>query len=139
MDTAAYETFRRLLEKGIAYTIEDAQKNVSDPLPKQLHIELMNFGQKGKELSLDEVMSFIYQDGIFPRIVDIAVRGIKDDKTLIWLRASDHTYVSNLDETWNTPKGLGPFKSLGLMLPNAIWLRSRPLSSKDLEEAGRVS
>ena len=101
-----------------------------------MYLGLEAFGQQGKDLSLDEVLSFLYRDGTFPRIVDIAVRGIKDGRTFIWVRPSGHTYVSDFAQAWNTPVGMGPFKSIGLMLPGFIWQRSRPLSTQDLKEAG---
>ncbi len=106
------------------------------PLPTQIYLGLEAFEQRGKELSLDEVMLFLYQDGTFPRIIDVAVRGIKNGSTFIWLRPSGHAYVSDFSQTWNTPVGMGPFKNIGLMLPYFIWQRSRPLSIQDLEEAG---
>ncbi len=37
-------------------------------------------------------MSFLYQDGAFPRIVDVAIRGIKEDHLLIELREATYEY-----------------------------------------------
>ena len=136
MPTITKEALQQLLEKGITIAVDEAQKEVSDSLPAQMYLGLEAFGQQGKDLSLDEVLSFLYRDGTFPRIVDIAVRGIKDGRTFIWIRPSGHTYVSDFAQAWNTPVGMGPFKSIGLMLPGFIWQRSRPLSTQDLKEAG---
>ena len=138
MTTDIEETLRRLFEKCIAMAIEDVQKQVAGPLPTQLALGLESFGQRGKVLTWDEVMLFLYQDGTFPRIVDVAVRGIKDERTLMWIRPSDHPYVNDFSQTWNTPKGMGPFKSVGLIAPYQIWHRPRPLSIEDLKESGEM-
>ena len=132
-----YEALRLLLEKGITTTLVEAQKEVSYTLPQQIYITLGAFRQDDRDLSIEEVMQFLFQEGAFPRVVDIAVRGIKNGRTLIWIRPSDHPYVTTLVETWNTPPGMGPFKSLGLMLPYSIWKRPRPLSYQDMLEAGK--
>ncbi len=58
-------------------------------------------------MSLDEVLSFLYRDGTFPRIVDIAVRGIKDGRTFIWVRPSGHTYVSGFCSGLEHPSRYG--------------------------------
>ena len=73
----------------------------------------------------------------FPQIIDVAVRGIKQEATLIWLRPSGHAYVRDFAQTWNTPVGMGPFKKCGLILPYSLSPRSMSLSVQDLEEAGK--
>jgi hypothetical protein len=136
MSTVTKEALQQLLEKCIINAVVVAQKEIADPLPAQFYLGLGAFGQQEKELSPDEVLSFLFRDGTFPRIVDIAVRGIKDGRTFIWIRPSGHAYVSDFAQTWNTPAGMGPFKSIGLMLPGFLWQYSRPLSIQDLREAG---
>ena len=136
MSAVTKEALQQLFEHCITMVVEDVQKHVSAPLPTRISLGLEAFGQRGKVLSLDEVMHFLYQDGTFPRIVDVAVRGIKQEATLIWLRPSEHAYVSDFSQTWNTPVGMGPFKKCGLILPYSLSQRSMPLSVQDLEEAG---
>ncbi len=136
MPTVTEETIRQLLDQCIVVALKEAQQEVSESLPTLLYVGLAAFGQHGKELSLDEVIPFLYRDGTFPKVVDVAVRGIKDERTFIWIRPSGHKYVSELSQTWNTPAGRGPFKSVGLMMPALIWDRSRPFSLQDLKEAG---
>ena len=109
------------------------QKGIADPLPAELYLGLEAFGQRGKELSIEEVLSFLYRDGTFPRIVDIAVRGIKDGRTFIWIRPSGHAYVSDFAQTWNTPVGMGPFKRI---VPGFLWKRSGLVSTQELKEEG---
>jgi hypothetical protein len=110
-----------------------AQQQVADPLPKATRLELA--GNKNRGLSLEEVVSGLYRDGTFPRIVDVFVQGIADEQTLLYLRPSGHAWTEDLAQTWNQPAGRGPFKSLGLLLPASIARRPRPLSRQDLEEA----
>src|SRR5258708_39628804 len=130
------EIIRKFPKRGIAPAVKEAQQQVSEPLPTLLYVELEAFGQHGKELSLGEVIPFLFRDGTFPKVVDIAVRGIKDERTFIWIRPSGHEYVSDFSQTWNTPAGRGPFNSVGLMMPASIWERSRPFSPQDLKGAG---
>jgi hypothetical protein len=136
MSTATETTLRQLLEKGISVAREEAQKEVVDLLPMHQYLGLEAFGQRGKELSFDEIMSFLYRDGTFPRVVNICIRGIRDERTFVWIRPSGHTYVSDFSQTLNQPTGMGPFSSGGLMLPGAMWEHPRPFSLQDLKEAG---
>lgn len=133
MSTLTKETFRDLLLECIRITMDTAQKDIADPLPEKWSLELAAFGQAGKIASLDEVLAFLYVQGTFPRIVDIAVRGFTKDATLIWIRPSAHPYVSDIKETWNQPPGMGPFKSIGLILPKSLWDRPRPFLLHELE------
>jgi len=135
MSTVTEATLRELLEKSISTAIEEAQKEVVNPLPVDKYLGLEAFGQCGKELSFDEVMSFLYRDGTFPRVADIYIRGIRDEHTFVWIRPSGHAYVSDFSQTLNRPAGMGPFNSGGLMLPGAKWERPRPFSLQDLKEA----
>lgn len=132
------EILRSALIQCMNRAREKAQQDVSEPLPESLFLGLDAFGQQGKELSLDEAMAFLYRKGTFPRVVDVAVRGIREGRTFIWIRPSGHSYVSSFSQTWNSPVGMGPFKSIGLMLPHLMWKRIRPLSLRDLEEAGET-
>lgn len=131
--TLTKEIFRDLLLECIRITTDTAQKDVAEPLPEKLSLELAAFGQAGKITTLDEVLSFLYVQGTFPRIVDVAVKGVTKDATLIWIRPSAHPYVSDIRETWNQPPGMGPFKSIGLMLPKSLWDRPRPFSLRELD------
>lgn len=127
------EAFRLLLEQAIQESMGLAQQQVADALPKTTQLELA--GNRNRGLSLEEVISGLYRDTTFPRIVDVFVQGIADEQTLIFLRPSGHAWTEDLAQTWNQPAGMGPFKSPGLLLPAAIAQRPRPLSRQDLEEA----
>jgi hypothetical protein len=137
MEIITFETLCELLKRCINSTIDDVQEEIPDPLPRTLYLELAAFDRSGKDTSFEEVMSLLYIDGTFPQVVDIGVKGITKGSTIIWIRPSSHTYVSNISDTWNQPPGMGPFKSIGLILPKMIWDRPRSLSRHDLEDAAR--
>ncbi len=138
MQIVTQEDFFQLLKDGIRDAIQLAQKDCAFSLPQDISFELANYDQYRKEKTFDEIVTFLYKDGTFPRIIDVAVRGINDGKTLIWLRASGHEWVRDIAQTWNSPAGRGPFKSLGLLLPSLIWQRPRPFSIEDMEESGNT-
>lgn len=129
---------KHLLEQAIEITLTQVQQNMSEPLPQQVCFQVENDASKSTYYAVDDIIHYFYKDGSFPRLVDIAVRGIdRDGCILVWLRMSGHSFVQDIADTWNTPSGSGPFKSIGLMLPHSIWIRPRPLSLRDLREAGQ--
>jgi len=60
----------------------------------------------------DEVLEELYlgPDKFF-RIVDVAVLRVLRDRCVVFVRVSGHPPASFAD-TWNQPKGSGPFKQL---------------------------
>lgn len=100
-----------------------------------LRYRLLSFGFDDEDLSLDAIADLLYFDGTFPPIIDVFVRGIAADATLIWLLVPGYPWTSELERTWNDPPGSGPFKSLGLILPTSTWARPHPLHLSDLQAA----
>lgn len=135
MDGLTQQQFTQLLLGAAHLSIDLAQIQVSDPLPQEVCWELSAYGLAGKESSMDEIVAMLYRDGSFPAVVDVAVKGVHDTCTVIGLVPSGHGFVNDIGATWNTPTGMGPFKSIGLMLPYPIWQRQRPLTLIDLREA----
>lgn len=129
------EAFHLLLEQAIQRSMNLAQDQVAYLLPQTTRLELALAGYSDRALSLEEVVSVLYREGTFPRIVDVFAQGIAQEQTCIFLRPSGHAWTNDLAQTWNQPAGTGPFKSLGLLLPTSIARRPRPLSRQDLEEA----
>jgi len=126
MQMVTKEAFAELFQQCITLALEETQKQVAYPLPKELYLGLEAFGQRGKALSMEEVLSF-------PRVVDIAVRGIREERTFIWIRPSGHAYVNDFTHTWNTPVGMGPFKKV---VSGFLWQRSELVSTQELKEEG---
>ena len=54
MQTVAKEAFAALFQQCIAMALEETQKQVADPLPKELYLGLESFEQRGKALSMEE-------------------------------------------------------------------------------------
>lgn len=135
MATISREEFERLLVQAAHMSIEVAQEQVNGTLPDKLRWELTGFGRSGKESSLEQIVEILYRSGHFPVIIDVFVTGVIDAFTIIRARPSGHHFVDDITKTWNTPVGMGPFKTLGLILPGRIWYRPRPLSLDDLREA----
>lgn len=88
----------------------------------------------GKLYELEEAVDRLLDNGAFPPIVDLTIRGSLESKPLcIWI-PSGHPKVSNLEETWN--EGFGPFKPMGLMIPSHLG-GSAPLDSNRLALIGQ--
>lgn len=135
MTDLSRESLQTLLQQAIEQSMEVAQAEVAEPLPRDVILELGAFDQAGQESSVDTVTSHLYRGGMFPKLVNVAVRGVSRGKTLIWIGPSGHAFVKDLSEAWNDPRGTGPFKPVGLMVKPPIWQRPRPLSLADMEEA----
>jgi hypothetical protein len=129
------DEFRALLWLAIDDSIAIAQREVADPLPWAVRLQLLAFEQDGHESTCDAVFARLYRGGAFPRIVDVFVVGLAGSCTIVALRPSGHPYTRNVAETWSASPAMGPFKSLGLRLPVQIRRRPRHLSLRDLEEA----
>lgn len=67
MQTVTQEVFAGLFQQCIALALEETQKQVADPLPKELYLGLEAFGQRGKALSIEEVLTFLYRQGFSTR------------------------------------------------------------------------
>lgn len=135
VDTYTRDEFRRLLLRAIAQTRAVAQREVAAPLPEANVLMLNAFEQGGHASTEEEVLTWLYQDGAFPRLVVVGVCGIVDDQVLVRLAPSGHGYVRDRAVAWNHPPELGPFQCVGLMLSHGVWDRPRPLSRRDLEDA----
>ena len=135
VETYTRDEFRALLLRAIEDTRSMAQVDVAEPLPVENLLVLEAFSQGLRESSVDEILTWLYRDGTFPRVVVMSVNGIVDGKTKVRIAPSGHAYVRDRALTWNEPPDLGPFHCVGLMLGRAIWQRPRPFSARDLEES----
>lgn len=126
---------QQMLQRAIEASMQIAEQEIAEHLPRNVALELEASGQRGKESTLDFVLSHLNQDDAFPRVVNVAVRGVSQGRTVVWLGPSGDTFVRNFSEAWSDPHETGPFKPVGLMLRPSIWKRPRPLSLRDLEQA----
>ena len=135
MGHVSMEMFRNIFKEGVRHTLMKAQELLGENLPDKIVYVLADSSKIGKFIGSEEILSQLYHSGSFPRIVDLAVCGIHDGETVVWVRPSAHPLTTQLKETWNQPKGSGPFKAAGLMLPSYLWGKGPPFSLSDLEEA----
>jgi hypothetical protein len=135
VETYSANEFRSLLLQAVEQTRAVAQREVAESLPPDTLFVLDAFAQGHRVSSVDEVFAWLYRDGAFPRLVVMGVRGIVEDKTLVAVIPSGHTYVRDRTLTLNHPPEMGPFNCVGLMPSYQVWQRARPLTRHDLEEA----
>lgn len=131
----AIADLKAALGRAVTAAIQKAQGDVCEALPGAVIYQLEMRERNDRALTFDEVLVALCMAGRFPRIVDVAVRGVVGDATVDWLRPSGHPFVDNIAETWNDPPGAGPFKPAGLLLPPHLWGRPRPYSLAGLREA----
>ena len=109
------DTFRSLFFDIAAQAIEQARKLLSIVFPSEFIVKMHGAGISGGIISPDEALDLMYIDETkFYRIIDVGVKMIQSDLTVLFVRISAHA-PSYFDETWNTPKGNGPFK---IILPS---------------------
>jgi hypothetical protein len=127
------EQFQTLLDVAIERTVAVAQRDLGESLPTARRYRLLSFGLGDEDLSFDDVADLLHFDDTFPPIIDVYVRGIAGDATLLWLIVPGYPWTSELEQTWNDPPGSGAFKSNGLMLPFSTWSRPHPFRLHDLQ------
>ena len=77
---------------------------------------LMMVGWKGQLVKLEDLVSLLWHQNQFPRVVDLAVIGQLEQGPLVaWIPMGGQG-ASVLEETYN--EGYGPFKPVGIMAPS---------------------
>jgi hypothetical protein len=119
-------------KEAVEESLRHAENQVGFKLPRLSIHGLAVEGFLGKDFSLEEIVSLVIGKETFPRIIDIAVKGLGADSTfLLWL-PSGHSETDDLTQTWN--QGYGPFKPVGVMSGAADCRPSREM----LEEQYRA-
>ena len=131
----SFAQFQRMLLKAVETATSMAQSELREELPGKVVYRLAGDKDSQEEEGIEYILKKLYVDGAFPRVVDVAVCGVKGASTVVWVRPSAHSLTKDLDRTWNQPKGAGPFKPMGVLLPAFIWERSVPFRLKDLVDA----
>jgi hypothetical protein len=103
--------FRQLFVRAISTALERARQRNDALAPADYKIELHGGGISGQIMDLDQAVDTMYLGpDVFYRIIDVGVKDIGNE-IVIFVRISSH-HPSAFDDTWNTPKGSGPFKVL---------------------------
>jgi hypothetical protein len=109
------EEFRQLFLTNVASALADAEGQLGRKLSKDFDVELHGAGCTGEVISPVQALDRIYLgDDVFFRIIDIGVKSVTKDRAVVFVRVSAHP-PSKFSDTWNTPKGNGPFKVVASM------------------------
>lgn len=106
------EEFRCIYMKALDAAVNDvkARCHCSVISPK-IFIELHGAGSAGDMIDIDQAFDRIFiSDSEFYKIVDLAVKKCESEKTVVFMRISDHG-LGKFDQTWS-PDDFGPFKIL---------------------------
>lgn len=94
------------VRQALGYAEQETSRHVSD----EFDVELHGAGISGEIISPVRAVDLMYVgEDRFYRIIDIGVKAVIKDRAVVFVRISDH-HPSSFRDTWNTPKGNGPFK-----------------------------
>jgi hypothetical protein len=111
------ESFKNIFLGVVADAIAGAQQLSDRPLLPKFKIELHGGGIGGRVVTLDDALERMFvSESLYFKIIDVGLKKVERDRCIIFVRISDHSPVS-FQETWNTPKGNGPFK---VILPTEV-------------------
>jgi hypothetical protein len=103
--------FRTLFLRALDVAADTAERKLAEPIPRTFLIELHAPGSAGSIVRVDDALDRIYLgSGRLYRIIDVAVRKLLPEHTVIFVRASGHAPVE-FDQTWDATD-LGPFKQM---------------------------
>jgi hypothetical protein len=104
--------FRELFHRSIDTAIHEAEAKFGLQLPKGIMIELHGVGDQRGLLNFEEAANLIFiNEEIFHPVIDIGVRRIHSGMVVVFVRVSALPPVK-FEKTWNSPRGMGPFKTL---------------------------
>jgi hypothetical protein len=105
------EEFRELFMRALSTAASVIDGNVTAPTSRSFLIELHGAGVSGQLMSVDSALDLLYLgDDRFFRIIDVAIRELRSDASVAFVRVSGHA-PSDFSDTVD-PAGLGPFKQL---------------------------
>jgi hypothetical protein len=105
------EQFRELFLRALDKAADNAQRNLTDPVPRTFLIELHAPGMSDVPVNADAALEKLYLGSDrFYRVIDVAVIKVLPGRTLVFVRVSGHA-PGGFSDTWNTDD-LGPFKQL---------------------------
>jgi hypothetical protein len=107
------DEFRKLCVQALNAAADNAEEMLASPVPRSFLIELHGIGGAGSErlLGVDEALDALYLgEDRFYRIIDVAVKKLVPDKSVVFVRPSGHS-PDTFEKTW-CPSGCGPFKQV---------------------------
>lgn len=112
------DEFSQLFQQALETAAQNAERVLQRQIPRQFAILFhgaSHSGQvySGQQLTVETALESLYlgADRMY-RIIDVVVQEIDGDLTKVFVRPSGHPPVTSLEETWNQPSGMGPFKQI---------------------------
>lgn len=104
--------FGVLFDDALEVAARNAEKKLGRPVPRIFEIEMHGLAPHSRRLMKNQALDEIYLAADrFYRIIDLAVRRINKDVSMVFMRVSGHE-PGTFSQTWNQPPGSGPFKQL---------------------------
>ncbi len=106
------EEYVILLRTAVETALENADYKLNRKLPQNVRLLINGWYAESPSLTILEAVEELYiSENEFYRIIDIGVIRVIGDTTFLVARRSGHK-PSTFGETWNEPKGSGPFKQI---------------------------
>ena len=103
--------FEALFREQLAKAVANAERRVGRKIPDALVIELHGAGGGGRQCLVSEALEHLYLgDASFYKLIDITVKEVKQNQTILFVRVSGHA-PSSWSDTWD-PRIAGPFKQI---------------------------
>lgn len=112
-----FEGVLGLAKRAVVETIRHASEQLQWRLPEAAVHGLCVVGYRRELLELEDTVGLLVNEGRFPVVVDLAIRGLIEGKTFVLWIPMGGPETSFLDESWHG--GLGPFKPAGVMSPKS--------------------
>lgn len=104
--------FAIILQIAIKTALENAECKLNRKLPQNVRLLVNSWEAKSPALTdLEAVEELYISENEFYRIIDVGVIRVIGATTFLVARRSGHK-PSTFEETWNEPKGSGPFKQI---------------------------
>ncbi len=106
------QEFAQLFANALETAVQNGEKKLRSPLPRDYQIRLYGAGCSGALLDPACVLERLYLgEDKFYRIIDVAVVKASKQFVTVFVRPSGHK-PAPFAQTWNNPSGNGPFKQL---------------------------
>ncbi len=107
-----FDEFKQLFASALEIAAENAEGELGREISRSYEIILHGAGHSGDIVDPDKAAIDLFIDEErFYRVIDIAVQQVSSEVSRVFVRVSGHKPVP-FDETWDTPKGSGPFKQI---------------------------
>ena len=104
------ENFKNLFDRIAREAIQQTEDIFGQIIPHKYIVELHGAGVSGEQMTDQKALDYLYIDSeTVYVIIDVGVKYITDNLTILYVRISSYPPCS-FSESWNTPKGNGPFK-----------------------------